>query len=88
MEVLFDKSFLKCIQKINDKSLKRKILSFIEDLEKVNDIQEITSVKKLSGSKNAYRKRIGDYRIGFEVDNNSIILIIAAHRRKIYRYFP
>jgi mRNA interferase RelE/StbE len=43
--------------------------------------------KKLSGAKNAYRIRVGEYRIVYEVYNGVLVVIIirVAHRREVYR---
>lgn len=42
---------------------------------------------KLTGSKNTYRARIGDYRIVYEVDDarRAVFVTIIAHRRDVYR---
>jgi len=45
--------------------------------------------KKLTGFRKYYRIRLGEYRIGIEtIDKNTIRLILIAHRKEIYRYFP
>ena len=43
--------------------------------------------KKLSGHMDAYRIRIGDYRIVYEIIDKEvrIIIINIAHRREVYR---
>ncbi|WP_228061328.1 type II toxin-antitoxin system RelE family toxin [[Phormidium] sp. LEGE 05292] len=35
-------------------------------------IQELPNVKALAGASNRYRIRVGDYRIGFEVNEDGI----------------
>jgi mRNA interferase RelE/StbE len=43
----------------------------------------------LTGFKNYYRLRIGEYRLGFEkIDENTIRFILIAHRKDIYKLFP
>lgn len=44
--------------------------------------------KKLTGFKNAYRIRMGEYRIGFVFENGTIELIRILGRKDIYKYFP
>lgn len=88
MIILVDKSFNKDVSKITDKKLLNAIADCIEDVQKLTKITEITNCKKLKGSKNAYRIRLGSYRIGFIYENNTIILIRFLHRSKIYNYFP
>ena len=43
--------------------------------------------RKLSGSDNSYRLRVGDYRVLYEVDDNGRLVTVYAvgHRRDIYR---
>ena len=85
----FDKSFEKSLDKIMDKALFNKIDKLIEQIEKVNSLSELLNIKKLSGFKNYYRIRIGDYRIGFEKINDSTIrFIVVAYRKDIYKIFP
>ncbi len=88
MKVEFDKSFSKSIDKLKNKQIKEKIIKFIEIAEKVEDIYSLSSIKKLKGDKISYRKKIGDYRIGFEINEDTIYFIIVAHRKEIYRFFP
>ncbi|HEY9620225.1 MAG TPA: type II toxin-antitoxin system RelE/ParE family toxin [Crinalium sp.] len=44
-------------------------------------------VVKLKGEENAYRVRVGDYRIVYEVRDNVLLVLIVkiGHRREIYR---
>jgi len=89
MIVEFDKSFEKSLSKLKDKSLFPKIEKAIHHLENASSLNEITSVKKLSGFKEYYRYRLGDYRIGFEqISKNTIRLIVIAHRKDVYSVFP
>ncbi len=89
MKVEFDKSFDKSLEKIRDKSLFPKIERIINSLEKAKSIADIPNLKKLSGFKDYYRIRIGDYRLGFEkINNTTLRLIIIANRKDIYKLFP
>lgn len=40
---------------------------------------------KMAFSKNAYRIRVGDYRILYQVESNRIVVGKIAHRREVYR---
>jgi mRNA interferase RelE/StbE len=89
MIVLYDKSFSKSIDAINDKPTKNKLLAFIDKAKNATNIQELSSVKKIKGYKNYYRYRFGNYRVGFEqIDNQTIALIVVAKRNDIYKLFP
>lgn len=69
MIIEFDKSFEKSLTKVKDNTLFIKIESLIETIEKAEKISVIKNVKKLTGFKNYYRIRIGDFRLGFEKIN-------------------
>jgi mRNA interferase RelE/StbE len=89
MTVEFDRSFLKSIDKISNKTILRKVEKAIEEVEKAQNLSSVSQIKKLSGFKNYYRIRLGDYRLGLEEkDNATVRFIIIAHRKEIYRFFP
>ena len=88
MEVIFLKSFLNDIKKINDKKLKSKIKEFILEIENSNSLDDIANIKKLKGYSTAYRCRIGDYRLGFYLNDNLIELARFVKRNDIYNVFP
>lgn len=88
MIVVATKSFSKDISKIRDKKLAHKIDEAIQKLEQANSLSEIQQLKKMAGSPNAYRIRIGDYRLGFYFINDTIQLTVFANRKEVYKYFP
>lgn len=88
MEVVFLRSFVNDIKKINDKSLKTKIKDFILQLENADTLNDVAGIIKMQGFSTAYRYRIGDYRIGFFKSENSIELARLVKRNDIYKVFP
>ena len=88
MDVVFLRSFLSDIKKLNDKKLKTKIKEFIVDLENSENLEDMTNVKKLKGYSSAYRWRAGNYRLGFYKDDNIIELARIVKRDDIYKVFP
>jgi mRNA interferase RelE/StbE len=89
MIVEFDKSFSKSIIRLKDKSISQKLEELIINLESRNSLSVIPNLKKLSGFHSYYRIRIGDYRIGLErINDDTIRLIVVAHRKDIYKIFP
>jgi mRNA interferase RelE/StbE len=88
MKVEFLKSFSKDLDSINSKSAKKSLLLLIEILEQATDLTNISNIKKLKGHKNAYRIRIGDYRLGFFANGSIIQLARFLHRKDIYKLFP
>ena len=57
-------------------------------LPNTQSIQEIANFKAMQGFTNRYRIRVGDYRIGLEISENTIEIIRTLHRKEFYRYFP
>ncbi len=45
-------------------------------------------VEQMKGYPSYYKVRFGSYRIGIKIENDTIILERALHRKDIYRYFP
>jgi len=57
MNLKFDKSFLKSVEKIKDAALKRNIADTIEDVEAAKDLNDVKQLKKLKGYKSYYRSK-------------------------------
>jgi len=89
VKVEFDKSFEKSIRKLNNRNVAEIIVGIISEIEEADSITKIHGLKKLTGYKDYFRIRIGDYRIGFRlVDSMTIRFIIVANRKDIYKLFP
>ena len=89
MILQFDESFEKSIKKLKDQKLKTRLIKLIEDFENADFLSEIPKIKKMKGFQTFYRVRLGDYRVGFELqEDNSVLFILVAHRKEIYNYFP
>lgn len=43
------------------------------------------NVKKLKGSRNEYRLRVGDYRVIFELEGRTVTVYAVGNRKNIYR---
>ena len=56
-------------------------------LENINSLDEILDIKAMKGYPNRYRIRIGNYRLGIEVNGDLIELMRVLHRREFYSYF-
>lgn len=88
MEIIFLRSFVNDIKKINDKSIKSKIKEFIIQVEKAKTLTEIPDIVKMKGFSTAYRFRIDEYRLGFFKYENTIELARFVKRNDIYKVFP
>jgi len=64
MNLLYSKSFIKAASKLTGK-YKNTLQEKIREVKVAASVEELTDCKKLVNFKNAYRIRIGDYRIFF-----------------------
>jgi len=88
MKVQFEKSFLKDIEKLNDKSVATKLKAKLIEFEEYSDLASVPNIKKLKGHKLYYRLKIGDYRLGFSYEEGELNIIRFLHRKDIYKLFP
>ena len=51
------------------------------------DTPRPVGVRKLTGTKDAYRLRVGDYRIIYQINDNvlTVFVIRVRHRKDVYR---
>jgi mRNA interferase RelE/StbE len=88
METSFKRAFAKDLRKIPEQK-REKIEEFIfETAPHAESTQDLAPVVALSGHAGFYRKRFGDYRVGFEVSEGKLIFYRALHRKEIYKRFP
>ncbi|MVN23412.1 type II toxin-antitoxin system RelE family toxin [Mucilaginibacter arboris] len=88
MKVEFLDKFNKDLTKIKNKAVSEDVLATIENVEQSFNIASIKNIKKLKGFKNAYRIRIGNYRIGIFVTDDAVEFVRIVHRKDIYNLFP
>lgn len=88
MELVFLNSFENDLKRIMDKSMLKILKEIVIQLENSNSLSEIENIKKIKGSKTAFRLRINDYRLGFYFENGIIELCRFVHRKDIYKLFP
>jgi len=73
---------------LRDKKVAFRVDEIINVTKNTEKFSEIDFLKKLVGFKNAYRIRIGNYRIGIVFENDTIIFSAFGDRKEIYKYFP
>jgi mRNA interferase RelE/StbE len=71
-EVEFTKSSVKDIKSISGKDI-AKIMAKIRILS-LNPYSDSLDIKKLKGFNKAYRLRIGEYRVIYEINNNKLVI--------------
>lgn len=86
---MYSSSFIRDLKRLRGQPAFGRIrgLAF-ETILKVDDLSALTNVKKLQGYGDAYRIRVGDYRIGLTFDGETVTFRRVLHRKDIYRYFP
>jgi mRNA interferase RelE/StbE len=87
MRVIITKQFEKEENRINNRQVSHQIADTIIQVQTAESIEQILSLKRLKGAK-AHRIRIGDYRIGVLIENDTVEFISIGHRKAFYRTFP
>jgi mRNA interferase RelE/StbE len=88
MKVLYEKAFLKDIQKLSDHKVSDRLTQVLEEIKETNDLSLLGNIKKLKGHPSAFRIKVGDYRVGFFLENDHVILTRFLNRKNIYKVFP
>ena len=88
MKVEFNESFLKDLKAVKDKSVLAKVKAAIEASEQADTLDQITHLKKMRGSREYFRIRIGDFRLGLKLEGDTLVFIRFLNRKDIYRFFP
>ena len=82
-------SFIKDLQALRGVPEERRIRKLVfDEIQSVTALEQLPGLKRLQGYRNAYRLRVGEYRIGFFFDGQRIIFARALNRKDIYRFFP
>lgn len=81
-ELIYSPAALKSLEKLERKDKER----ILTALERLRIRPEACDTKKLVGMQ-AFRFRVGDYRVIFDMDNNKLLILIlqVGHRKSIYK---
>jgi mRNA interferase RelE/StbE len=88
VKVEFRESFAKDLNGVKDRSLLRRAKEVIEAVEGANSLADVSNLKKLKGGGNYFRIRVGDYRLGIALENDTVVFVRFLNRKDIYKYFP
>jgi len=88
MQTAFTQKFKKQVDSCKDKHIRKKLLSVIDEIASAENLLYVKHIKKLKGSKSCYRVRVGDFRIGLTIDQETVVFAAFDHRSDIYKYFP
>ena len=79
-KIIWDEKAHDSLNKL-EPSISRRIFKKVEELSE-NPFSK--DIKRLKGS-NDFRLRVGDYRVIFEIDKETIIILKVGHRKNIYK---
>jgi len=88
MIIQYHRQFKRDLIKLKDRKTKTTIISLFELLKSTDEIHSIPNIKKLKGYTNAYRAKIGIYRIGIYKFDDTLLLARLKKRNDIYKLFP
>lgn len=88
MRVVYRNSFEKDVRKLGDAAVRRKVREAIQTVVDADRLSDVPNLKKLVGTRNFYRIRVGDYRLGLALIDEVVVFVRCLHRRDIYRRFP
>ena len=87
MNVEFEESFERDLLSMQEQ-LRKRVRAAIVEVQNAPTQASIRNVKKLKSSRIHYRIRVGNYRIGVEIERGTVTFVRCLHRKEIYRYFP
>jgi mRNA interferase RelE/StbE len=88
MKTIPIRNFARDLRKTKDKKLLERVAAIIREIEAAKTLGDIPNLDKLEGYQDAYRIRIGNYRLGCLCDSETVVLARFLHRKDIYRSFP
>jgi mRNA interferase RelE/StbE len=88
MKVLYEKAFWRDIKKLRDQNVLDNLALVIEKIKNATDLSVLGDIKKLKGHPSAFRIKVDDYRLGFFLENDQVILTRFLNRKDIYKFFP
>lgn len=89
MKVEYLPSFIKDLKSLKSSPSYGRIKALVfENVPSYDRLENIPNLKKLKEEDNAYRIRVGDYRIGFFFEDDAITFARVRHRKEIYRVLP
>ena len=89
MKVIYTKTFLKDLSKVFPDKRRKQIEKFVfVELPGLSSIESAGNIEQMTGFKNYYKVRFGDFRVGMNKKDNTIEVLRVLNRKEIYKYFP
>ena len=81
--VALERAAARFLLRLRDAKLKKRLDDAIEAL---SDDPRPNGCRKLAGTSDRYRIRVGDYRIIYRVDDGkvTVLVLVIGHRREVY----
>jgi len=80
---------LKDLKKSKNNEIYLKVYKIVfEIITKAKNLREIRNIKPMKAYPNRYRIRVGNYRIGIEIQGDKVEIMRVLNRKEFYRYFP
>ncbi len=88
MRVKYPKKFLKPLALVPS-TIRPQIEKLVfEELPGLTSLTEQGHLEKMKGYTGFYKIRLGNYRVGLQLDDQVLIVQTVMHRKDIYKYFP
>ncbi len=71
----------KDLKKIHTKD----VVNILEEMKDLANFPDSKNIKRLTNFQPSYRKRVGEYRILFEVESSTLIIYRIFHRKDAYK---
>lgn len=88
MRVEYRKKFLRELALIPQKPRLEIEIFFFEVLPAAPDLFSVGKIEKMKGYPQFYKVRFGDYRLGWQLTDKTLVVERVAHRKDIYNLFP
>ena len=89
-QVSYKPTFLKELARLPAEVRERVETLAFETMPKTTNPYAVPGVEKLTGYREYYKVRFGEYRVGLRLDKKAKVIEFCRvlHRRDLYRYFP
>ena len=89
MKVAYRKVFVKDLFRLKGTETYDRVkeLAF-ETLPSCDSLSDVPGTKPLRKARNAFRIRVGEYRVGLKKEGDDIEVMRVLHRKDFYRFFP
>lgn len=88
MEVEYTPAFSRDLKRERNAELRRRVQQVIDELKAAPTVAAVRGAVRVTAPGRYYRIRVGDFRLGFALEGDRVVLLRFMHRRDIYRFFP